>query len=99
VVQVDAVKIARERRARKQPSVHRLVKRPKREVVGGAQQVNRAAHHVGAHGPALRDQVRELARLEIGQSGPEADVGGERGLRLEAGDVLDRVERGHRRAS
>jgi hypothetical protein len=54
-------------------------------------EVQGAAHELRAGGPARLEQLRELGRVEVPDTGPEPDVGLERLLRLQADEVLDRL--------
>jgi len=60
--------------------------------------VHGVAHQVQPDHLALLGQRRQLGRREASQPGPQPDVGGERRLGLHPCQVLDRVDRGRRRA-
>jgi hypothetical protein len=53
--------------------------------------VNRVAHEVGAHHDPFGQKILEVVVAEAGQPRPQPDVGGQRGLGLQAGQVPDRI--------
>jgi hypothetical protein len=78
---------------------HRLHQRPELEAVVGAQQVERRSHRCDPHCLPLLDQRCELVGPEPLEPRPQSRVRVERHLRLQADEVLDRVERRQRVAS
>jgi hypothetical protein len=71
---------------------HRSDHRPDAETVARAHKVQRRAHQRDANRRTILDQRREVVRLEPGDAGPQRDVRRFRDLRLDADEMLDRVE-------
>ena len=85
-------------RARQPAIKNRLDQRTQPVAVGGADQMDGAAHQHDANRLAVGEQAGELVAGEAVEPAPQSVVGRERRLRLHADKVLDRVERAHRRA-
>ena len=93
LVDVEAFELAPERAPGREASLlHDLEHRSQRKPVAGREQVDRRPHHrVGAHGPAIQEQLGQLFGAEAFEPRPERRVRIERFLRLERDEVLDRV--------
>ena len=73
-------------------------RRPQRERVPRRHEVQRLAHQRHPHGLARGGHAGELLRVEALETGPQADVGSVRHLRLHADEPLDHVAGGGRRS-
>jgi hypothetical protein len=68
---------------------HRLHERPQEQRVADGDEVHGAAHQLDPDGLAVGQQAAQLVRVEAGDARLQAEVGRERGLGLQAEEVLD----------
>ena len=69
----------------------RLEQRAEADEILGGHQVNGVTHEMGTHDGPFGQKIFELLMTETGEPRPQAYVRGQRGLGLQAGQVLDRL--------
>ena len=94
--QVEAGEVAGEGAAQEHPLEDRLDERAQPQRVVGGDEVDGRAHERGPDRAAIDDGVGQLGRIEARQARPQADVRRQRGLGLQADEVLERRLDRHR---
>ena len=76
------------------PAEHRLKRRAKTHVIVGRAQMERCAHHGGLDDFPVFDGAGKVVAAEIAQPRPQANVGCDGQLRLQADQPLDSRKNG-----